>query len=43
MLTDGEIEDAKIRGIPPAVRLACQYELRDEQIVVYFTGKPGCS
>jgi ferredoxin len=43
MLTDGEIEDAKIRGIPPAVRLACQYELRDEQIVVYFTGEPGCS
>ena len=43
MLTDGEIEDAKIHGIPPAVRLACQYELRDEQIVVYFTGEPGCS
>lgn len=43
MLTDAEIEAAEVRGIPPPVRLACQYQLGDEDIVVYFTGEPGCS
>lgn len=36
MLTAKEIEAAEREGVPPDVRLACQYVLRDEEIVVYF-------
>jgi ferredoxin len=41
MLTAHDIDAAERRGVPPDVRLACQYELGDEEIVVYFTSELG--
>ncbi|HSV30300.1 MAG TPA: ferredoxin, partial [Candidatus Omnitrophota bacterium] len=36
LLTRLEVQD-----IPPPYRLACQYIIRDETILVEFTGEPG--
>lgn len=33
-----EIEDAEVRDLPPRFRLACQYIVRDEDVVVTFKG-----
>lgn len=33
-----EIEDAEVRDMPPRYRLACQYIVRDEDVVVSFKG-----
>jgi ferredoxin len=41
MLTARDIEAAERLGVPPDVRLACQYELGDEEIVVYFKSELG--
>lgn len=40
-LTAHDIEAAEQRQVPPDVRLACQYELADEEIVVSFTSDLG--
>lgn len=40
-LTKQELEDAEVRDIPPRYRLACQYIVRDEDILVEFSGEPG--
>jgi ferredoxin len=34
--TAAEIAEAESQGICPPVRLGCQYELRDEEIVAFF-------
>lgn len=36
MLTAEDIEAAEREGVQPDVRLACQYVVRDEEIVIYF-------
>ena len=36
LLNARDIEEAERRGISPDVRLACQYELGDEKISVFF-------
>ncbi|OSM04026.1 2Fe-2S iron-sulfur cluster-binding protein [Magnetofaba australis] len=41
LLTDAEIEDAEVRDIAPSHRLACQYIVRDEDIIVTFNGEAG--
>ena len=43
MLTEEEIEAAERQHVPPEVRLACQYSLQDEDIVVYFESELGGS
>ncbi|TVR97530.1 MAG: (2Fe-2S)-binding protein [Rhodospirillales bacterium] len=40
-LTEHDIEAAQQRGVPPHVRLACQYALGDEEIVVSFMSDLG--
>jgi hypothetical protein len=40
-LTAHDMEAAEERGSPPDVRLACQYELGDEAIVVSFRNDLG--
>ena len=35
------LENAEVNDMPPPYRLACQYIVRDEDIVVEFTGEPG--
>jgi ferredoxin len=41
LLNQHSIEDAERRGISPALRLACHYEVRDEDIVVFFERPAG--
>lgn len=41
MLSAQDIEAAERHGVPPDVRLACQYELGDEEIVVSFESDLG--
>ena len=36
ILNEHDIEDAEKRGVSPDARLACQYELADEEITVFF-------
>lgn len=40
-LTAAEIAEAEVNDMPPRYRLACQYIVRDEDIVIRFTGEPG--
>ncbi|CAH2601034.1 Ferredoxin-5 [Rhodovastum atsumiense] len=40
-ITQAQIEDAEVRDIPPPYRLACQFVVRDEEIIVTFSGQPG--
>lgn len=40
-LTKDLIEKAEVSDIPPPYRLACQYIVQDEDILVEFTGEPG--
>lgn len=35
-ITKAQIEEAELKDIPPPWRLACQYIVRDEEIVVKF-------
>lgn len=35
------LEAAEVRDVPPPYRLACQYIVRDEDILVEFTGEAG--
>lgn len=36
-----DIENAETNDIPPKWRLACQYIVRDEDVLVKFSGVPG--
>ena len=40
-LTKDWLEKAEVSDIPPPYRLACQYFVRDEDILVEFSGEPG--
>lgn len=40
-LTKDVLEQAEVNDMPPAYRLACQYLVQDEDILVEFTGEPG--
>lgn len=35
------LAEAEVNDMPPPYRLACQYIVRDEDILVEFTGEPG--
>jgi ferredoxin len=41
LLSQHDIEDAERRGVSPDIRLACHYEVRDEEIVVFFERPAG--
>ena len=40
-LTKEERDNAEINDVPPRYRLACQYIVRNENILVEFSGEPG--
>jgi len=40
-ITKAQIQDAEVNDMAPPNRLACQYIVRDENILVRFTGEPG--
>ena len=40
-LTKAQIEDAVVNDRPPPFRLACQYIVRHEDVLVKFSGEPG--
>jgi ferredoxin len=40
-LTKDDLEKAEVSDIPPRYRLACQYIVRNENIMVEFSGEPG--
>ena len=39
-LSKKELEDADVKAIPPHHRLACQFQVRDEDIAIHFEGNP---
>jgi len=40
-ITEAEIARAEVDDVMPRYRLACQYIVRDQDILVEFTGAPG--
>jgi len=40
-ITAEEIRAAEVEDIAPKFRLACQYVVRDQDVLVKFTGEPG--
>ncbi len=40
-MTKEWLEQAEVNDVPPPYRLACQYIVRDEDILVEFSGEPG--
>ncbi len=40
-ISKAQIADAEVKDIPPPYRLECQYIVRDEDILVRFSGEPG--
>jgi ferredoxin len=40
-ITAEEIRAAEVEDVAPKFRLACQYVVRDQDILVKFTGEPG--
>ncbi len=40
-ITEEQIRDAEVNDMPPPYRLACQYIVRDENVLVKFSGEPG--
>jgi len=40
-LSKETLEKAEVDDMPPPYRLACQYLVQDEDILVEFTGEPG--
>ena len=40
-MTKAQLADAETNDIPPHYRLACQYIVRNEDILVEFSGEPG--
>lgn len=40
-LSKDVLANAEVNDMPPPFRLACQYIVRDEDILVEFTGEPG--
>ncbi|MCR6632248.1 MAG: (2Fe-2S)-binding protein [Magnetospirillum sp.] len=40
-LSKAVLEQVEVNDMPPPYRLACQYLVQDEDILVEFTGEPG--
>ena len=40
-ITAEDIRKAEVEDVAPRFRLACQYVVRDQDILVRFTGEPG--
>ena len=40
-MTKEQLANAETNDMPPTYRLACQYIVRDEDILVEFSGEPG--
>ena len=40
-LSKHDIHEAEVNDMPPRYRLACQYVVRDEDVLVKFSGEPG--
>ncbi|MCA1941232.1 MAG: (2Fe-2S)-binding protein [Caenispirillum bisanense] len=40
-LSKEALYEAETNDVPPAYRLACQYIVRDEDVLVEFSGEPG--
>jgi ferredoxin len=40
-ITAEEIRQAEVEDIAPKLRLACQYVVRDQDVLVKFSGEPG--
>jgi ferredoxin len=40
-LSKHDIHEAEVNDMPPRYRLACQYIVRDEDVLVKFSGEPG--
>ncbi len=40
-LTKDQLAAAEVNDLPPPYRLACQFIVRDEDILVEFSGEPG--
>lgn len=40
-ITKQQVIDAEVKDMPPPYRLACQCIVRDEDILVRFSGEPG--
>lgn len=40
-ITAEEIQRAEVEDVAPKYRLACQYVVRDQDVLVKFTGEPG--
>jgi ferredoxin len=40
-ITQEEIRKAEVEDVAPRFRLACQYVVRDQDVLVKFTGEPG--
>lgn len=40
-LSKAQLASAEVDDLPPPYRLACQYIVRDEDILVEFSGEPG--
>jgi ferredoxin len=41
LISQQELEEAEVKDMPPAYRLACQFIPRDEDVLVQFSGAPG--
>ncbi|ACK52660.1 ferredoxin [Methylocella silvestris BL2] len=39
-ITAQQIQDAETNDIAPPYRLACQFIVREEEIIIHFTGEP---
>ncbi len=42
-ITPQEIKEAEVEDIAPHYRLACQFIVREEEVIINFTGSPGGS
>jgi ferredoxin len=42
-ITPKEVSDAEVDDLAPHYRLACQFIVREEEMVIHFTGSPGGS
>jgi ferredoxin len=40
-ITAKEIQDAEVDDLAPHYRLACQFIVREEEVIIHFTGEPG--
>ncbi len=42
-ITAKEVAEAEVSDIAPHYRLACQFIVREEEVIIQFTGEPGGS